>query len=145
SRWASGSRFTATDGSHNPCHSLRRFLMLPYAQHHPASIMHSPVGIAVSLQIARELYPPPLTIGLRTTAMLWTAMPETAIDKDRHAGWAKQDISSAPQSGDWGTVNLVSHTSAVQQAANFEFRCCVPRTLRLHSRPRLRTTRPRAA
>jgi hypothetical protein len=70
--------------------------MLPHADHRPTTSTKGSVDSAISFQVTFELRVPVRAISLGPSSVLWTAMPEAAVDEHRDTGAREDDVRSDP-------------------------------------------------
>lgn len=88
--------------------------MLPDAYHCPIVVLEDAGRFGVPLSVSRKLLTPKSCICFRTSAMLRTGMPETAVDIDGNSCRSKDDIGSRPHPGNRGTIDAESKSAAVK-------------------------------
>jgi hypothetical protein len=99
-----------------------RFLVLPVPKNLPPRRTQTHVDCYVSRPIASQLWPPVVAIALRVRTVIWTAVPETAVNKDGDADSRKNDVG--PDNSAWeadGAVDEKAKTIPVQTGSNCEF------------------------
>ena len=87
--------------------SQNRIFVLPYADNHPTQGGQSLVGSAVAPYIRVQLVAPPVPIALWEYRMISACMPETAIDVDCNSTGGEDQICTAAQRGNRGSVDSV--------------------------------------
>lgn len=114
--------------------------MLPNAEHLPAGGFEAVPRVAVSLDVRRELFCPPPSVGLRARPVGWAAMPEAPIDEHRDSKPRKRNVDSTPRPLD-GKVRAVPKAASVKGHAEFTLWSRVCTLLALHPSPRFKGRR----
>lgn len=96
--------------------------MLPDAYYCPVVVFEDAVGFGVPLPVSRKLSTPKSCICFRTSAMLRTGMPKTAVDIDGNPRRSKDDICARPHPRNRGTIDAESKSAAVKLRAKGKLR-----------------------
>ena len=106
--------------------------MLPEPQHRPSLLFEAAVRVPVAIHVPAQLVHPPLPVRRRYRHVLWTRVPEAAIDEHRNLSSGEQQIStSACHSGQRG-VDPVPESSAVRLPTQDHFGRGVPTARATH-------------
>ena len=107
--------------------------MLPDADNSPACPSQGLVVRTIALHVAIELGLPVADIGLRTRAVIWAAVPKTAVHEDRHPGRGEHDIGAAADSRPWRDNALTeAETTPMEFRAKSDLGSRVRRAIALH-------------
>jgi hypothetical protein len=79
------------------------------------------IGVCVAQPITRYLRTPEALIGLGRAQMLWTAMPEAAIEEHRYSGAWENQISCSAQTRNRPEVHPVPQPQGMYRRAQREF------------------------
>src|SRR5690606_24786145 len=90
------------------CGSARHVFVLPETYDGPPERTEVGVGLAVPRDVAVQLLPPPCTARDRMGGVLWTPMPEAAVDEDGQLGPGEHDVGSSARHAWDGHVHPVA-------------------------------------
>ncbi len=107
--------------------------MLPDADHPPPRVPQLPIRVGVAPAVRLDLLAPEARVGLGPSAVLRTAVPETAIDEHGEPGGSEHDVGATTYGWDWGSIHAVAETEAVQLTPNGHFSGRVSPARRAHS------------
>jgi hypothetical protein len=95
-----------------------RVLMLPNSNRRPPGGSQPFVGIAITLQIALDLFGPVPAIGaMCATSMIGTAMPEATINEDGESGPWEHHVSLSSEIWQRSTMHEITQTEPVKFSA----------------------------
>lgn len=77
-------RALAPHGITDQRHCIRGILVLPHADHSPASLLGQAIGLAVPFDVSPQLRGPVVGIGSGRVAVGRTPVPEAPIHEDRY-------------------------------------------------------------
>jgi hypothetical protein len=132
----------ANDFRHAAC-GTRRVFMLPNSDDIPANGDQQSVYLKVSGTIAGDLRGPVGGVRGRSAVVLRTAMPEAAIQKDRHFRPSEDQISRAPDLGERTCRDPVPEPQRMYSAAERQLGSGVAGTIRAHGCAHGLVRRPR--
>jgi hypothetical protein len=104
---------------------LDRLFVLPYPDRDPSRFREEIVGFGVPTSGPLEFVPPPFGIRSGPSGVLWTSVPEAAIDEDGDPHLRKHDVSYPRQAGQRPLMDPISKASRVQRSPNGKFHGCV--------------------
>lgn len=112
-----------------------RILMFPEAEHSPSGIAQKVVCLAIALDVPLQLRQPIVGVALGQARMLWTPVPEAAVDEDRNLPLREHNIRSAspPERSE---IYSVPHTRGVDSASHSGLRLRVAPAVGEHRTPR---------
>jgi hypothetical protein len=84
--------------------------MFPEAQDNPPGCFESRAGVQISGNVASDLRPPVVGMGLRCHEVLRTTVPEAAVDEDGDTLPREGNVGLSPMVERKGIVNAVSET-----------------------------------
>jgi hypothetical protein len=87
--------------------------------HGPAHIFKLGVFLPVTFHIARKFFLPPVTIVFRENTVVWTGMPETAVNENGYPCRGERNIRPPGQAP---VVDPESQPAVVQLTAQKKFR-----------------------
>lgn len=117
--------------------SERGRLMFPDPNHQPIVRGKALVRVHVADPVALDLVDPEGGVRLRLPAMLWAAMPPTAIDEYRHPGPREHDVSLASEPRQKLAMHEVPQASAVELSTKGHLRASVMGGLTAYTTTRL--------
>lgn len=120
------------EGFHDPARSLHRCFVLPDPDDGPSGGAERSIIEPITLFVSRDLGAPIRSIGSGSRPVLWTPVPEAAIDKDGNPLATKHEVSPATQTLDWPRVHAVSKATAMKLRAEGELRTSVALAVALH-------------
>lgn len=82
--------------------------MFPDTHTEPSSVSQQSVGLPIPFDVPFELRPPIVAFDPRAGSVLWTAMPEAAVDKDCRQGVSEDEGGRPPH---WFSVVAPQHDS----------------------------------
>ena len=109
--------------------------MLPDDDQLPSALPQPLLGLCVTGLIPLQLLPPPFRVGLGTSDVGRTRMPEAASTIDRDTEPRKRDVDCPPKPRDRLDVNSIPETATEERPTECEFERCVPPPLSLHPEP----------
>jgi hypothetical protein len=83
--------------SRDPIRCAIWIVVLPDPYDLPASGFQHRGVATVAFAGGTKLAPPPLSVSLWQDAVLWTAVPEAAVDVDNNLRWTEYDIGGGPE------------------------------------------------
>jgi hypothetical protein len=107
--------------------------VLPHPDHEPAGCRKRTIGLAVALNVAFELVPPPVCIRLWTRRVERAHVPEAAIDEDDHLDRPEHDVSAATDTRKGSLVDSIAKAEPMQLLANAKLRLRIAAALALHA------------
>lgn len=96
-----------------------RVFVLPGTDDQPPRFLETLIAPAIPGDVGVELGAPPIGIRLGRHGVLWTTVPEAAIDEDRDPGSGEGDVGAARKGCD---VHPVANTPTMQFMPEGEFR-----------------------
>jgi hypothetical protein len=120
----SAHRFVATSRlqhRHYLCDDVIYDIVLPESENRPSGDAQVPVGLAVTLHVAREFLRPPSSVARRRGLVVRTAVPEATLDEDRDMSPRERDVGPSPRHAGQRPVNAVPIAQRVKTATEDEF------------------------
>jgi hypothetical protein len=108
-------------------------LVLPNTKYSPPKIAQSLVGILIPLHILPNFPSPPIHVGLGSSAVNRTVVPEAAIDENCEARPRKCDVDGAIGTRDQSSLDAKAKTQTVQLRTKLPIRAIVGPSGRCHS------------
>lgn len=102
--------------------SLSRRLMRPEPEHRPAERSQTVVCVHVPSLIRFDLLPPKRRVLLWPCGVLWTAMPEAAINEDGDLSTRERHVGHAPRLLQHFIVDPIAQTESVHLPPQGNFR-----------------------
>jgi hypothetical protein len=99
------------------CYEASRFIcvfMTPDTDYPPAFGLELPVGVGIAGAIGFDLGPPPRSIRLRPGPMCRAAVPEAAIDKNRHTGQTEDNVCATSDADQRGCIDGIAEAEAME-------------------------------
>jgi hypothetical protein len=109
--------------------------VLPESQHIPSGSPKLVIGLRVSRSVLSYLSIPVFDISLGRHEMVWTCVPEAAIDEDRNPPTCEDHVSSAPDGRNRIRVNAVPVASSVNEPPDRHLWARVSAPVALHDPP----------
>lgn len=88
--------------------------VLPEAQDEPALAHEVRVGLAIPLDIASQLSPPPGCVADRLGRVVRASMPEAPVDEDGDARAREEDVGATAREAGERMVDAVAQAAPVQ-------------------------------
>ncbi len=120
------------DQSLDPTSSLIRVLVLPYTNNDPTVLGQSEIGVSISPYIRFELRGPPFTVRFRSRRVPRAAVPEAAVDVDRHSGSWEDQIGTPATALQGRDIYPITQPPPPNRLAHVEFRFRVAPQLSFH-------------
>lgn len=120
------------EGFGDPVRGLRRCLVLPDSDYGPSSGAERSIIEPITLFVSGDLGAPIRSIGFGSRSVLWTPVPEAAIDKDGQSLAEKDDVRPATQMLDRLRVHAVSKAAPMKLRAQGELRTGIALAVALH-------------
>jgi len=117
-------------------------LVLPETQNTPSQFYERTIGLPITLDVACQLRPPVVGVGLRPSSMHGTAVPEAAVDEDRHSLPGEDDVCTGPQRRSQSEVDTVAPTARMQALPHCQLWARVTSAIRSHGVAGSNRTRP---
>ena len=131
----SGS-FACASRVNNVFHTLDNVFggdVLPESKNRPAVLPERPVRLSVPLTGASNLPEPVVGVALEVgAAMLWAAMPEAAVQKDRDLLAREDNVGSSTTAGQRHRGDAVAIAVLMEGPSDCQLGLVVTRTVRLH-------------
>jgi hypothetical protein len=96
-------------------------LMFPYTNDGPTEFDKSPIGVSIACDICFDLVTPPFGIVLWPSAVDWTSMPETAVNKNSHARHREGDVDGTPRCLQQALVQSETQSALVKLRSDHSF------------------------
>lgn len=92
--------------------------VFPYADHDPADLFETSVGVGVSVLVARDLAVPKFggRAG-RWTVVLVASVPEAAVEEDGDLLFCEHEVRCVANGLDWADVDAVAEAEAVDRGS----------------------------
>lgn len=107
--------------------------MLPHSDDDPTALAELPIGVSVSLAVARNLaWPVPEIRGWHSSAVHRAPVPEAAVHEDCYAARAENDVGPSPKANHRADIHSIPEPKRMKLSPNGELAAGITRPLSLH-------------
>jgi hypothetical protein len=97
-----------------------RILMLPDANHLPASLLELAICVSISAPIRLDLLAPEGGVGFRPAGMHRAAVPEAAVDEHSYACRTEDDVDAPSAIGQHWTIDPVPQATTMKLSSQLD-------------------------